>query len=659
MWIVASKHLAQRLSAMNRVPLTVRLILACLTFLSCGTAAKRLSAQADHNSIPALPDELSRRIQSAIEARSSGDPETIGKASRQVIALALAEMAKLRVDEKSYRDATKLSEESLEFEDTAETRTEVAIASLYAKNSSEAVKQASLAAEMAPQNALIWIIKGESLLQAQDYPHAATALARALEIRRDGESAYALGIAQLGMGDQDAAAKTFSQFLDLIGDFGWSHVLVGRAYQEQDFMQEARTQYEKALLLDPTTPNAHYFWALNLLKENSWAPTPEVYEQLGKELHLNPRHFEANYMLGSLSLNAGDYKKADQYLHLATEVNPSLPETWVLFGLNAKHSNANHAAEVYFRKAITLAANSGLKEHLEVRKAYYGLGRLLMASSREREGRELLSKARELEAQVVVQDQKKLAAKKGQNKEEDPENVAPYVPESGLDPRPSIAAPSTKGPSTRAAASRRIGPTASAREARAEKRLEAVLGSSFNDLATAEALQEKYDLAYKHYREAESWDARIPGLERNLGLAAFFVGKPSEAIPLLSKALVQAPGDSHARAVLGMAYAATQNFAKAVQTMTPIANQAFQDPQLGFAWAKSLAKTGNKARATGALRKIEKADADPSVDDLIQFGQLWRALGETDHAAESFRRVLQIDPENAEAKCALHLTTCP
>lgn len=634
------------------------LILAACTLLGITPCPAPPSQNIFQHGHASSLDDLTSRLEVAMDARNSGDPVRIRQASARVIALGLVEMAKVRLDEKAYREAATLCEESLEFEDTAQTRIETAISDLYANKPSEAVKQASLATELDPQNALAWTIRGESLLRAQDYVPATLALKRALEIEPDAESTYSLGIAQLGMDNKEAAAKTFTQFLGLTGDFGWSRVLVGRAYQEQAFMQEARTQYEKAVLLDPATPNAHYFWALNLLKENSWTPTSEVYQHLGSELRLNPRHFEANYMLGSLSLNAGDYKKADQYLHLATDVNPSVPETWVLLGLNAKHSNADRTAELYFRKAIALAANSDLNEHLEVRKAYYGLGRLLVASSRKREGLELLNKARELEAQVVAQGQKKLAAKRGQNKEEDSEVAAPYIPESDLDPRPSVALPSTKSPLTTAAApiGRRF--AASAQEGRAEKRLEAVLGSSFNDLATAEALQEKYDLAYKHYREAASWDARIPGLERNLGLAAFFVGESAEAISLLSKVVAQAPSDAHARAVLGMAYAATQNFTRAVQTITPIANQALQDPQLGFTWAKSLARTGNKARATGTLRELEKAEANPGIDHLIQFGQLWQELGETNHAAEFFRRALLIDPENVDAKCALHVARC-
>jgi tetratricopeptide (TPR) repeat protein len=596
-----------------------------------------------------------------MEARKSGDPAAVGQASKQVIALALAQMAKVRSDEKAYAEAIKLCGESIEFEDTAETRVEIAISNLYAKRLSEAVRQASSAAELDPLNALAWTIKGEALLQSDDFAHAAAALSRALEVKPDGESLYALGIAQLGMGNKEAAAKSFSHFLVLVGNSGWSRVLVGRAYQKQGLRQDAEMEFQKALLLDPATPNAHYFWAISSLQGNAWNPTTDIYSHLRAELLLNPRHFEANYMMGFLASTARNYRESDHYLHLAVEVKPSLPETWVLLGLNAQNRKSNQTAEALFRKAIAVAKNLDPKEHLEVRKAYIGLGRLLMASGRTGEGEELLNKARELQAQDLAENQKKIAAIKGRDEEGVIGVLAPYIPESDSDQRPSLPPPSTVSISTKDSPSITLGATSAPSDpkGKTERYLSVVLGTAFNDLATAEALQERYDLALQHYREAARWDSRIPGLQRNLGLAAYFAGQPAEAIRLLSKSVLETPGDAHARAVLGLAYFATNNFAKAVQTIAPIAARALQDPQLGFAWAKSLAKSGNPKGAASALRGLEKADANLGVANLIQIAQLWQELGETERAEQSFRRALAIDPENPDAKCALRLSTCP
>src|SRR5258708_30775342 len=177
---------------------------------------------------------------------------------------------------------------------------------------------------MDPQNPLAWTIKGEGLLESRDYAGASEAFAKALALKRDAESFYALGAAQLGMGEKEKGAEAFAKFLGQVGDFGWSRVLVGRAYQGQGMSQEAETQFNIALVLDPATPNANYFWAITILQGNGGNPTPEVYSHLQAELRLNPRHFAAHYMLGSLASTTRNASESDRDLPLASEIKRSV-----------------------------------------------------------------------------------------------------------------------------------------------------------------------------------------------------------------------------------------------------------------------------------------------------------------------------------------------
>jgi len=589
-----------------------------------------------------------------MEARKTGDLGGISHASERVIALGLVEMAKLRLDERAYELAARLCRESLEFEDTPESRLELAIVSLYAKKPTDAVEQASRATEMEPRNALGWNIKGEALLQNKDYAGAAAALERSLELNPDTDSIYALGIAYAGQGEKAKAGDTFSHLLARNGNSGWSHVLVGRAYQKGSMPEEAEAEFGNALRIDPRTPNAHYFWALTLLQANRWIPSPEVRSHLHEELKIDPRHFLANYWLGYFASNERNYDESDYYLRLAAEINPSQPEIWMFLGLNAQRRGANGAAETYFRKAIALTKNRDIKEHLAIRRAYFAIGRMLMSSGRKKEGEEFLQKAQELELLVMAESQNKPGEAKAKEGAGMSGTVGPDVPQT--DNRNDLLAPPGQGLIDGEDSRLLVGPGARSQQdpdEKTEKQLRTILGSAFNDLATAEALQEKYVLAAKYYREAANWDARIPGLQRNLGLAAYFVGEYAEAIGLLAKVVRVAPDDAYARAVLGLAYFARQNFAMATQTISPIAERAAQDPQLGLAWAKSLAKTGNKNGSTRALGKLEKANPRMSVENLMQSGQLWMDLGETRRAEQDFRRVLLTDPSNADAKCAL------
>ena len=603
-------------------------------------------------------NDFSRRLETAIEARKSGDPGAISNASQRVIALGLAQMAKLRLDQKAYKEATKLCQHSLEFEDTPETRIDLAITSLYANSPFEAAKQASTATEMDPGKALAWTIKGEALLRIKDYAGAVSALERSSEIKQDAETLYSLGIAQLGMGEKQAASDSFSRVLALVGDSGWSRVLIGRAYQQQNLPQEAIAEFQNALRLDPHTANVHYFWAWTLLQASSWSLTPEARSHLQEELKLNPRHFLAIYLLGIFESMERNYDESDRFLRLAAELRPSLPDVWMYIGLNENGRNANRSAEGYLHKAIILAERSSPKEHLSIRQAYFVLGRILLSSGRKKEGADLIKKGQEL--QDLTDSLGKAAIENSPHGKSSTGRIEPYIPETD-DPSPFSVA-SRRTPSNDLDAQAKDRQTSrSLRDSggRGEKQLRTLLGSSFNDLATAEALQEKYDLAVNHYREASNWDPRIPGLQRNLGLAAYYAGEPAEAIRVLSKVLAAKPADTQARSVLGLAYFDRHDFMKAAQTLSPIANRAPLDPQLGFAWAKSLAETGNKIGAVRALERLERANTPPSVDRLIQFGQLWQELGDANHAADRFRRALLINPENAEAKCALHLSKCP
>jgi tetratricopeptide (TPR) repeat protein len=593
-----------------------------------------------------------RRLKAVMEARKSGDPVAIGRASQQVIALGLVQMAKIRLDAKEYDQAAKLCWDSLEFEDTAQTRLEIAIASLYARKPADAAQQATSAAELDPQNALVWTIKGEALLRTKDYTEAVSALSRALELKRDAESAYALGFAYLAIGEKQKATEAFSQMLAVTGNHGWSRVLIGRAYQ-QNLPQEAVVEFQNALQLDPHTPNAHYYWALTLLQANNWGRTPEIRSHLQEELKLNPRHFLANYLLGVFASLEGSRDESDHYLHLADKLDPSLPEIWMYLGLNANARNDRRLAETYLRKAIVLTERDDPQGHLSLRQAYYVLGRNFVFSGKKEEGERLIEKSQELQHLAELQGR---AANLGMTDGA----VVPDIPET--DNRDSFPFGFDHAPTD---GERSLGehhsPTKWPHDSaeNTEKQLRTILGSSLNDLATAEALQEKYQLALRHYREARNWDSRIPGLQRNMGLAAYFAGDPAEAIRVLPKVVTEAPGDAHARAVLGLAYFATKGFAKVVRTIAPIADRAMQDPQLGFAWAKSLAETGNKRRAVHALQSLDKSNANLSIESLIQFGKLWQELGESERAAQSFRRALLMDPENADAKCALHLAECP
>jgi tetratricopeptide (TPR) repeat protein len=172
--------------------------------------------------------------------------------------------------------------------------------------------------------------------------------------------------------------------------------------------------------------------------------------------------------------------------------------------------------------------------------------------------------------------------------------------------------------------------------------LRPILGQSYSDLATSEAMQHNYQAALAHYEAAEQWDTDIPDLERNLGQAAFKADNYPEAIHGLSEAVKENADATALRAMLGMAYFEARRYGDAATTFYPLGEAGMHDPTVGYAWAASLAKTGDLQHATEVLATYQMGTL--SNDGLLLVGQLWTEIGDYDQAINAFHQVLASDP---------------
>ena len=106
--------------------------------------------------------------------------------------------------------------------------------------------------------------------------------------------------------------------------------------------------------------------------------------------------------------------------------------------------------------------------------------------------------------EVMAESQKKLEDRKAKDGAGVSGTVAPDAPEAD---NPTNFSPALErgllGGEGSRLAPRPVTKSRQDPSGKTEKHLRTILGAAFNDLATAEALQEKYDSADKHYREAE------------------------------------------------------------------------------------------------------------------------------------------------------------
>lgn len=609
-------------------------------------AAKRVTP-ADNN----LNEELDKRIAAARAARSSVDLLAVAQANKRVISLALEQLGRLRLVESAYPQAIEICRRALDFEELPETRLGLALGELRASRPDEAIADANRVLASDPRNVRALTIAGRAWMSKQDYSKAAETLSRAVELAPDIETFYSLGISLLSSknpADEQRAAAVFGQMVQFAGDSGSLHVLFGRAYRDANDMPSATREFERAILLDTKTPHAHYFLALARLAVNEWKPTPDIRAELLKELEFHPHDYLANYLMGFLASSERQYAEADRYLKIAAEIGPEWPEPWLYLGLDAYAQGDMKNAEEFLRKAVALTGSDESRSNYQIRRAYVDLGRILVNSGRTAESEVFLTKARELQKKSMELTQQEISttiAKQGGT-------MAATVPiRIEKETEAAMLLPPNTDPFARVEVSSlpqsRFTPEQRSAIAAEENRLRGVLGLSFNDLATAEAVGGQYLAALGHYQESERWDPAIPGLEKNLGLAAYRADNLAEAIRGLSKALQGNPTDAPARAMLGMAYFGSDKFSEAIKTFSPLGPSGMQDSNVGYAWAASLAHLGDLKPAGEVLRVYEKGKLTPET--LLLVGQLWIEIGDYARSVDALDRALEADPELPKA----------
>ncbi len=180
-----------------------------------------------------------------------------------------------------------------------------------------------------------------------------------------------------------------------------------------------------------------------------------------------------------------------------------------------------------------------------------------------------------------------------------------------------------------------------------ESELAKTLANALNDLGTAEAREGKFQLSLAHFHEAERWQPTLPGLMRNIGLAAERVSDYPEAVRALRGVVADDPNDRLARIILGTALFSTHAFADAARVFTPLGDSALQEPGVAYAWADSLIKTNRFHEAGVLLDKLEQRPL--AAETFILIAQSRSQMGDYPQAVAACHRALVSDPSTPKA----------
>lgn len=175
-----------------------------------------------------------------------------------------------------------------------------------------------------------------------------------------------------------------------------------------------------------------------------------------------------------------------------------------------------------------------------------------------------------------------------------------------------------------------------------QHQLRLVLANGFNDWGTAEAKQQRYDDALRHFQEAEKWDASAPGLMKNLGTAAFRVGNYSESARSLERVVASNPQEEHARLMLAMSQFSLDRFPLAAKNFALAGDLAMEDARAAYAWAYSLVRT-NQPRQANAIADILQTRSLPQDVQLLVC-KLYTASESFELAIPCLKKLIQNNP---------------
>jgi len=464
-------------------------------------------------------------------------------------------------------------------------------------------------------------VLGRALLKLNQDQEARKELETALALDPTFANGYDLAVACLDLDDEKCAVQIFGEMERSFGDTAEIHLAFGRAYGDSDFQPRAITEFQKAIEENPKLSGAHYLLAAVLLATgNDQSPLESAEAELKKELAISPRDAMTYAALGKIAVGRTNYAEAETYLEKAISLDPQNPDAYLYIGQMYFDTNRLDEGEAALRKSIALTTDVS-RNRYQIQKAHYLLGRILMKRGHADAAHAEMEINRELADKTLALDKSKLAGLMDTaGSQESPESAAPVVGSGKQDP-------------------------VALRNAEAmNDRLKPAVADSYNNLGAIAATNSDYSSAVTYFERASEWNPSLDGLDYNWGRAAFAGSLYAEAVLPLSRYVKAHPDDSGARSVLGLSQFLSGKYLDCVETLHPIEKTELA-PQVEYAYASSLVKSGQIGVGTERLLALEKAH--PEIPDVHRaLAEAFGRQGDQKRANEELQTAAQLSPKN-------------
>lgn len=578
---------------------------------------------------PSGGNSLEAHYDAAQNFQAAGDRAQAALQYRMFLADAFDRLAHDHAAAGDSEKATPLFEEALELAPADfGIRVDYAEASLIAKDYAKARLLAEQCLDADPKNAKAHLILGRSLLLLNKNEAAKEQFEAAIAIDSNFENGFALATAYLALQDEKSAAKIFAEMLTGLGDSAEIHMRFGRAYADRSLPDQAIQEFKKAIAKQAKLPTAHYSLGAAYLQSMGEINDPQAEAEFRKELEINPNDFFSHFELGSIALTEHRLGEAEGELTRAESLNPQSPDPPLSLGEVYRQLDRPGEAEAELRKSISLTHDVS-RNHYQIQRAYYMLGRLLLATDRQDEGKKAIEAADRYMQESVRENQGK----------------------------PSTMAGNQAGQAAPLAQSDE--PPGQDREALGqldgfERKLSPAIADSYDNLGAIAAGGGDFAAALHDFRAASEWNPALEGLDYNWGRAAFSAGQYDQAVGPLGRVLQAHADDTLIRSSLGVSFFHLGNYSAALETLKPIEGLVDGDPNAALAYAISQVKAGDYNRGVERLKNLEKDNPNaPAAYNAL--GEAFASRGNFAEAARELRIAVKLAPSSTVAKYNLAL----
>ncbi|HEY6763746.1 MAG TPA: tetratricopeptide repeat protein [Candidatus Sulfotelmatobacter sp.] len=560
-------------------------------------------------------ESLQRHYDAARTFQISDDQERAAAEYKAFLAEVLRQIGNANTSEDKFEDASRLFEEALRLTpEDPDTTLDYAALRLRQGKPKEAQALAERAVQMAPKNARAQYMLGSSLFQQGDYAGAKGHLEQAVVEQPKFEIGYLLGITYIKLQDLNRVTLLFHDMTAGLGDTAEIHVLFGRAYRVGDYLDQAIGELRKALAKDPKIKVAHYLIAMAFLERDGDSGFAEAVPELEAELKVNDKDTRTHYMLGYIALKRHDAAQAEKELSRASDLDPGNPDPLISLGEVYQQAGRIQEAEKAFRRSIAVTKDPSHNGY-QVNRAHYALGRILLQTGREDEGK------KELQISAELRDKPRSKGREGGLEDG---AIADAAKDAAI-PQAEISPEQVKALSTVA------------------EEFKPAIADAYNNLGVIAAGKKDFVAAMGYFQKAGIWNPTLETLDRNLGMAAFYANHFDQAIPPLERHQQQHPDDLRTRAALGLSLFGMQDYRKVIETLKPIERSVDGDPGLSYAFAVSQVKTGAYSEGMERLRALEKSNPNsPDLQTLM--GEAYVDQGEYAEALDEYHKALAINP---------------